>query len=146
MPFPKPTRKLFKQFHLGGKEDLDKWRKTFIETLDLTEYAGAIILVGSWKEWQRWKKDWPVFRNDILPEWLDEMEVKIRSLAIMSLCKQAETEKGTAAAKWLAEGRYKPSVAGRPSNKEITRQAKIAAHVQEEVDDEVDRVINFKND
>ena len=41
----KPTRKLFKQYNPNGKEDLDKWRKRFVEISDPTEYKAALDLV-----------------------------------------------------------------------------------------------------
>ena len=139
MALPK-TKMLFKQYNPEGKEDLDDWRKRFVAIADPTEYLGGIELMGSWNEWQLFKRNWKTFRNTILIDWLAEVEVKLRSEAISNLCAQAIDPKGSAAAKWIAEGRYKAKKAGTPSKAEVTRQAKIQARVDDEVSDEIARV------
>ena len=130
------TRKLFKD----GTEDLEDWRARFVAIADPTEYRGGIELLGSWKAWQSFKRNWPEFRDKILIGWLAEVEVKLRSEAIGNLCEQAATEKGSAAAKWIAEGKYNPRKVGAPSKAEIERQAKIQARVYDEVEDDIARV------
>lgn len=59
MPKPsrRPTRKIFKQYNPEGTEDLGIWRDKFVEIADPTEYRAAKELVGSWEEWQRFKKN-----------------------------------------------------------------------------------------
>ena len=142
--YKQPTyRASFKQFDKNGTNDLDEWRKIFVELCDPTEYDAAIVLLGSWTEWQKMKKLWPSFREIILKEWLDEVEIKLRSQGIKSLCKHAMTDKGSTAAKWIAEGRFNTRKAGKPSKAEVEREAKIAAGVEEEVDDDVERVLQF---
>ena len=138
----KPTRRIFKQYNPEGKEDLDEWRNRFVDIADPTEYRAALDLVGSWMEWQRFKKEWKEFRDVILIEWLAEVEIKLRSEAISNLCLQATDPKGAASAKWLAEGRYKPKKVGAPSRGEIQRQAKIQARIDDEVEDDIARVVN----
>jgi len=135
-----PTKALFKQYNSKGKEDLEDWRRRFVAIADPTEYQGGIELCGSWNEWQAFKRNWPTFKHTILIEWLAEVEVKLRSEAISNLCSQALDPKGSAAAKWIAEGRYKPKKVGAPSKAEIERQAKIQARVFDEVQDEIARV------
>ena len=135
-----PTKALFKQYSPQGKEDLEEWRTRFVAIADPTEYQGGIELCGSWNEWQAFKRNWPTFKHTILIEWLAEVEVKLRSEAISNLCAQALDPKGSAAAKWIAEGRYKPKKVGAPSKSEIERQAKIQARVLDEVEDEIARV------
>ena len=135
-----PTRAKFIQFSEEGTEDLAHWRSVFVAMCDPTEYGPAIELAGSWEEWCRMKKEWKEFREVILIDWLAEVEVKLRSDAVRNLCEQARTPNGAAAAKWVAEGKYKPSKAGRPSNAEVERQAKIQAKVDDEVTDEIARV------
>lgn len=139
----RPTRKLFKQYDPEGKKDLQNWRKRFVAIADPTEYRAAIDLVGSWEEWQRFKKEWKEFRDVILIEWLAEVEIKLRSEAISNMCIQAVDPKGTAAAKWIAEGRYRPRKVGAPSNAEVQRQAKIQASIDDEVEDDIARIANI---
>lgn len=141
----KPSKALFKQNNPNGKECLDDWRRRFVAAADPTEYAAAIELVGGWKEWQSFKKQWKEFREVILIEWLAEVEVKLRSESIRNLSMQAMDSKGAAAAKWLAEGKYKPKQAGRPSNAEIEKQAKIQARIEDEVEDDITRVAEAMN-
>ena len=143
----RPTKKLFRQFNPHGKEDLNDWRTVFVECGDVTEYEPAIALCGSWKEWERFKVEWPEFRNKILPEWHEELEVKLRSSAIRSLCNRAVADKPDInAAKWIAEGKYKTRKAGRPSNEEIARETRIQAGIKDEIADDIERVgkvVNF---
>jgi hypothetical protein len=139
MALPK-TKMLFKQYNPRGKEDLADWRRRFIEIADPTEYRGAIELLGSWNDWQAFKRNWPTFKNKILIDWLAEVEVKLRSEAISNICEQALSDKGTAAAKWLAEGKYKTRRPGAPSKSEIARQVKIEARLDDDVQADIARV------
>jgi hypothetical protein len=137
-----PSRKKFKQYHPEGTECLDDWRKRFVAIADPTEYQAAIELAGSWAEWQRMKREWAEFREKIVIEWLAEVEVKLRSEAISNLCAQAIDPKGSAAAKWIAEGRYKARKPGAPSKAEVEKQAKIQARIDDETEDDIARVMN----
>lgn len=139
-----PSRKLFKQFDESGTEDLDQWRAVFVEMSDPTEYEAAIVLAGSWENWNRMKQLWPHFRNVILPAWLEEVEIKLRSAAIRDMCGFAKSKAGTAAARWIAEGKYNPRRAGKPSKAEVEKEARIAAGVTDEVEDDISRVVDFK--
>ena len=137
-----PSKGKFTQYNDKGTEDLEEWRKQFVAIADPTEYNAAITLAGSWSEWQRIKREWPEFRDKILIDWLAEVEVKLRSEAIGNLCQQALDTKGSAAAKWIAEGRYKPRKVGAPSKAEVDRQIKIQASINDEVEDDIARVMD----
>ena len=137
-----PSKGKFTQYNDKGTEDLEEWRKQFVAIADPTEYNAAITLAGSWSEWQRIKREWPEFRDKILIDWLAEVEVKLRSEAIGNLCQQALDPKGSAAAKWIAEGRYKPRKVGAPSKAEVDRQIKIQASINDEVEDDIARVMD----
>lgn len=134
-----PTKALFKQYSDTGTEDLDEWRVKFVEIGDPTEYEAAIALAGSWKEWCRFKKEWKYFAKVILPEWLVEVEIKLRSKAIGTL-RTAATAGDPVSAKFLAEGKHIPKTAGRPSKDEVERQAKIAAGIEDEEKAELERI------
>ena len=134
------TRKLFIQFDPEGEYDLDEWRKVFVDIADPTEYDAAITLIGSWDEWKKLKQYWPWFRDVCLPAWLEEVEIKLRSQAVKHIIKQSKKDNGTAAARWVAEGRYACRKPGKPTNAEIERQARIHAGVEEEVADDIERV------
>ena len=139
-PTRRPTKSIFKEYNENGTEELADWKTRFVAISDPTEYLGALDLAGSWEEWQRFKREWPEFGNKILIDWLAEVEVKIRSESIRNLIDQSLDPKGSAASKWLAEGKYKPRQAGRPSNAEITKQAKIQSRIDDEVSEDIARV------
>src|SRR3990167_5923662 len=135
------SQQLFKEYNAEGQYSIAEWHDKFLEIADPTEYKAAIVLAESWEVWSNLKRNWPHFRNVILPLWLEEVDVKLRSEAILNLISQSQDEKGTQAAKWLAEGRYKKRAPGKPSKAEIEREAKIAARVTDTVQDEVARVV-----
>jgi len=135
----RPTKKLFDQ----GKESLEHWHEVFLKCCDPTEYKPAIELCGTWKEWNRFKKEWPGF-NIILDKWLQEVEVKIRSDAILSLLDKAKED--ASSAKFLAEGRYREKASpGKPSKMLRARESAIRHQVSNVVDLEIERVINPDN-
>lgn len=139
------TMSLFRQYNKKGKEDLDQWRKRFVDTLDPTEYEGAMTLLGSWKDWLRFKKSWPSFQKLHLNDWLEEIEVRLRSQALRSLALQALTSQGTSAAKFIAEGKYKVRKNGRPSNEEVQGNLRKESAIEREVAEDIARVKDLYN-
>ena len=140
--FRQPTRKMFKQYHHDGTKDLDEWHDIFIEISDPTEYAAALELCGTWKEWLRFKRDWREFAEVIIPGWLEEVEIKIRSEAIKRVADtvNSKDKEAVSSAKWIAEGRYKEKRAGKPSKAMVTREARIQAGIDTETADDIRRV------
>jgi hypothetical protein len=134
----RPTRKLFKEYVPEGTESIDVWRERFVAERDVTEYRGAMALVGSWQEWERFKKEWSAF-SGIVDTWVAEIEVILRSEAIHSICGKIGDE--VVAAKWIAEGKYQQKTAGKPSKAMVTREAKIAAGVADEADQDIQRAL-----
>lgn len=135
------TRMLFKQYNPNGTEDIHVWRQVFVETLDPTEYSGAIALVGSWENWEKFKRNWPSFQRTHLDAWLEEIEIKLKSIAIRSLVIEAKSGKNSSAAsKFLAEGRYKDKKAGRPTKDAVLRQTRIDAQVEREIANDLERL------
>ena len=106
-----------------------------MELADPTEYAVAMEVFGSWKQWEK------IINNNTLlvhiEEWRVELEIKLKSEAILALAKTAKNEgsKGTAAAKYLAERGWEKRKAGAPSKAEVKREMKVATKVSSEVDD-----------
>ena len=143
----RPSRKLFRQFSPEGTEDLEEWKARFINTRDPTEYAGAIELVGSWKEWLYFKRTWPMFTREILPEWMAEMEVLIRSEALQTMIQDARSKSrsATSSARWVAEGGYKPKKEGGPTKSEKAREEMIRSAVVTENEDDISRVMSVFN-
>lgn len=134
------SKMLFKENNPNAEDSLARWHEVFVEICDPTEYAAALELAGSWAEWNRMKLCWPGFKKYI-EVWTDEVEIKIRSQAVMETIKQAKN-KDSSAAKWLAEGKYKPKIAGRPTKAAIERETKIQATAYSENEDEILRVLD----
>lgn len=135
------TSSMFKQYNKRGTECIEDWRERFVATLDPTEYAGAIELVGSWSAWTRLKKNWPSFQKLHLDDWLDEIEVRMKSLAMRSLIMEAQKEVGSGnAAKFIAEGKYKEKRAGRPTKAEVARRTKIDSELDSRIKADLERI------
>ena len=103
----KTTKNAFKEFNPEAEHSLEEWRKIFVDIGDLTEYRAAIELVGTWRGWQELKAGWQQFRDLILVEWLEEVEVKLRSENLQKIITCAREDPNSVAAKWIAEGKYR---------------------------------------
>lgn len=107
---------------------------------DPTEYEFATTILGGWKHWQLVKKSGALLSRVDFEDWADEMEVKLASQAIRSMIKTAFTEgsKGTTAAKYVSEGKWKKDVkkaVGAPSRRE-----KVVEKIDEEVEADIIRM------
>ena len=80
---------------------IDDWHKEYVRLSDPTDYTAAMALIGQWEHWTMLLDCKPFMEH--LTKWREEVSVKLRSEAIAELKKQSKTDKGTAAAKWLAE-------------------------------------------
>lgn len=138
------TKTMFKQYCKGAKEDIEDWRKRFVSTLDPTEYAGAIELLGSWEEWLRFKRNWPSFQKLHLDDWMEEIEIKIKSMAIRALIMQSQGDSGASAAKFLVEAKHHEKKVGRPSKEIIERQLRIDTAAHKEVANDLERIKDFR--
>lgn len=94
------------------------------------EYEFAIRVFGLWEHWQKLCK--PAWFKPYLNAWREELEIKVRTEAILAMNETAKLEggKGTAAAKWLAEGKWK-GLRGRPTKEEIAGKLKQNAEIEE---------------
>lgn len=142
----KPSKALFKDYdEEQGIYSLDNFHDVFIECEDMTEYEPALKLVGSWKEWERLKRDFPglvVF----ISEWKDELEVKLRSRAVKKILslQDGEDQKALAAAKFISENGWdKRAGGGRPSKKLKDKEARELARAAAETKDEEDRMLKL---
>lgn len=126
-----PTKSVFKDFNEEGTESLQEWHDVFIEIGDPTEYKAAIALVGEWREWERFKREWPGF-NKILKQWHSELEVKIRSNALTTIINNAK--KDGASARFLAKGTWK-------SEQSKKKEQEIKQKVEDKLEPEVARVL-----
>lgn len=81
------------------------WGKRYVEIGDPTGYAAAMELVGDWEHWNVLKNN-PTLKP-YFAQWDKELEIKLRSNAILSMVKHSKSDKGQASAKWLAEAGFK---------------------------------------
>ena len=112
-------------------------KRLYLECADPTEYQFAQAHLMGWKHWQRMCEN-KVLRKHI-DEWRDELEVKLRSQAVLDVISQARA--GTfQAAKWVADRGWAQRGAGRPSNADIEHEKKVQARIQDEYGGDVVRM------
>lgn len=138
-----PVKTRFVQNNPDGDLCLDEFNHVFVECEDLTEYEAAIKLAGSWKEWKRWKNNWPTF-NDYIEEWKEEILVKLKSQAMKKIQALADSDdkQHFAAAKFIVQEEHKKLAgAGRPSKAQKDRAAKQIAQGAAETREEEKRIL-----
>lgn len=118
-------------------EDVDVWRQLFIETLDPTEYEGALALGFTWGQWNKFKYACPKFAVEVT-KWIEEIEVKVRSMGIAQMRVRAETDSSSAAARYIADGSWNKEEKKTKTNKD--KEKRIKSKADEEADAEVFRV------
>ena len=112
-------------------------KRLYMECSDPTEYKFATEHLLGWKHWQR-MCDNKLIRKHI-DEWRDELEVKLRSEAILDAI--SEARKGHfQAAKWVADRGWSTKGAGRPTKAETERQKKIEERIEDEYKGDVVRM------
>jgi len=114
-------------------------RRLYLEIGDVTEYEFAKQVLGSWDHWQKIQKSSLLMEH--INEWRIELEIKLRSQAIGAMKTVAIEggDKGISSAKWIAEGKWK-GARGRPSKEEVTRERKIHAGIETDINDDYDRM------
>lgn len=124
-------------------------KRIYLEIGDPTEHEFVqAVFDGNWKHWEAVAKSYAL--KDVgmdVERWREELEVKIKSDAIKCLIADARSDKGSSAssAKWLAEGGWKGPKRGRPSNKEVERERKIQAGIQDDIQGDLDRMQDLLN-
>ena len=116
-------------------------KKLYLLTEDPTEYEFAKTYLLGWRHWLRLCEN-KVIRKHI-DEWREELEVKLRSKAVMQAIKNAN-KGGFQAAKWLADKGWDGKRAGRPSKADVEKERKIAANINQEYAGDVVRLFESK--
>ena len=104
------------------------------------EYQFAMDVFGSWDHWQLLCNSSDKVSEHI-KSWRDELTIKLQAKALESLYKTAlfEGSKGTPAARYLADRGWEVK-RGRPSKEEVEREKKIAAGVERELNEDLERL------
>lgn len=125
-------------YSLKGRSGYIDLHDLYIEQTDITEYKFAMTAFGSWKHFQHLASlKW--FRI-YLAEWREELEVKMRSMAIVNIMEAAsEGSRGTSAAKWIADRGWEKK-RGRPSKEEVARELRVSARIKDDVTDDAKRL------
>lgn len=121
-------------------EGLPSARQIYLDCADPTEWVPAHVLVGSWDHWQKLIKcDW---FQPFLIEWRDALDVKVRAEAIRAIRHIAGGTSPNAlqAAKWIAARGWDQRRPGRPTNEERDNERKRAALLDDEVEDDYQRM------
>jgi hypothetical protein len=98
---------------------LKEVKQMFLEARDPSEYAAAMSIVGDWDHWLQLRNH-PQLKS-VIDHWHAELQIKLRSEAIMDMVRHSKAPGGTAAAKWLADKGYAGEVkkaVGRPKKEE----------------------------
>jgi hypothetical protein len=115
-------------------------RKIYLNYSHVPGYEHSFIteVIGSYPLWVRLSGSSFIAKH--IQEWREELEVKIKSRAIQALITQSRTDKGTAAAKYLADMGWKGSSRGRPSKKEKQVYLEDSKRHNQEVKDDLKRI------
>ena len=119
-------------------------KRLYLECEDPTEYQFAKKHLCGWKHWLR-LLDNVVVRKHI-EEWREELEVAMRSDAILAIKDMTADGSNFQAAKWLADRGWDKRGAGRPSKAEMEREKRINSRIGDELMADIERmnVVEFK--
>jgi len=115
----------------------------YLDEEDPTEYVFANKYFMSWSHWKR------VCENKVLQlhinEWREELEIRLRSMAVRALRDMSQSENGNfQASKYLADRGWEKRGAGRPSKAEIEKRAKVADRVNGDFEADIKRLDNYR--
>lgn len=113
-------------------------KKLFIEMEDVGEYLFACEYLLGWDHWQRLCANKQVAEH--VEKWRYELELKLRSQAIMRIKNKSKFEKGINASKWLAEKGWDKRKAGRPTKEDIQKETRIQADLDRQFQEDLKRL------
>lgn len=115
-------------------------KRLFLEMEDPTEYSFATKYLVNWKHWQRMNNSNKVLRGHF-DEWREELEIKIRSQAVLSIIDQSVSESGGfQASKWLADRGWDKRGPGRPSKAERDKENAVQKRIKDDFDETTARM------
>ena len=136
---------LFKETAQRGQNmeppfSLAEWKQVYLDCADPTEYRAAAALTGDWQHWQ-------IVRNHhklkhIFDFWKEELDMKLKSDAVMALIEASRQPGGTAAAKYLSEHGYDLSVRDKKSVGRPKKEEKLA-DVSDKIASKLENVLHL---
>ena len=109
---------------------LEEARNLYVMCNDPTGYAFANLYLADYKHWLALKESQALAAH--LLQWEDELEVKIRSEALIRIHTHSKGKDGYQASKYLAEAGWNRNKVGRPNKAQIAREAKLRAQTYDE--------------
>lgn len=114
-------------------------RRLYLEMEDPLEYTFACTYFDCWEHWVRITQNMAVSKH--IESMREELLVKMRAKAIKSIMAQSRTDKGFAAAKWLAEQSWIQQPKGRPSKAAVQKEAKRQQAINDLLQDDAERML-----
>lgn len=124
-------------YEYKGKE-YPSLKRLYLEMEDVGEYLFACTHLLGWEHWQRLCANKQI--NEHIEKWRYELELKLRSQAIMEIKAKSKNEKGINASKWLAERGWDKRPAGRPSKADVERETRVQADLDKMFQDDMKRI------
>ena len=147
------TQSLFKEFYTPNREEyppiftlkeydeggLPSMRQLFLGCNDPTGYVFAKEILRSYEHWRK-LCSLPWFQEH-LTAWKEELEIKLVSDGLLKLKDISRGTDGSAlkASIYLIEKGWEPKK-GRPKKEDIEKAARVAAGVEAEVEDDLQRI------
>lgn len=130
------------------QEGLPSAKRIYLKLEDPTEYKAAMKLVGDWEVWKRMtESEW---FKPYIEKWRDELEVQLRAKYLKMIGDMAQSNNEAQAMKAIqflykeiSGAGSKPGKApkrGRPSKAEVEREKKIRAQVEQETEEDLNRI------
>lgn len=98
------------------------WYKIYLEVADPTEYETAMCLIGDWEHYNLIRNHPKI--KPTMDKWAKEVEVRLRSKAILQMAKHANAPNGASAAKWIAEGAFMQRVLKNKQDKQAEQEVR----------------------
>ena len=147
------TQSLFKEFYLSNRDEyppvftlkeyedggLPSMRQLFLSYNDPTGYMFAKEILRSYEHWRKLCS--LAWFQEHLVMWKEELEIKLVSDGLLKLKELSKGTDGSAlkASTYLIEKGWEPKK-GRPKKEDIDKAARVAAGVEAEVEEDLQRI------
>lgn len=117
-------------------------KKLYMAEEDPTEYRFSKRYLLNWRHWKRLNEN-KVLR-EYFDEWREELEVMLRSDAIVAIRDLGLAEEGSfQAAKWMADRGWEKRAPGRPTKADKDREVRISDRINDALDADINRMEKF---
>lgn len=119
-------------------------KRLYLEACDPTEYKFATTYLCGWEHWKRLTRN-KVF-SGMVEKWREELEVKMVSDMVGCAIDMAfdENKPNMVAVKYITGREWCKRGAGRPSKKDVEKELKIRAAIEDEYGADIARMENYR--